>query len=144
MVIAVPHQPIVGVKIDEQGAFTARPQDVLAPGDFSAETLLGDRQRRRNAVYQQVFATPPAADAPAIPVLYAWTDAVDSGFIFPQSRQLARRCCRFPFDCSHRPPARRWLSPPRFFPIGRWAIRAASRRRPMPISCTVGWKANWR
>ncbi len=138
VVIAVPHQPIVGVKIDEQGAFTARPQDLLAPGDFSVETLLGDRQRRRKTVYQQVFATPPAADEPAIPVLYAWTEAVDSEFIFPQSRQLSSTLMSIPIRVQPSPAGTQVVVPATFLPY-----RAVSDSRGKPPSAYANLMHRW-
>jgi hypothetical protein len=86
-IIALPHQNAMTVKIGNDGTFACDVGDVLTRGEFLAGTLLGDRRRRRQTVYEQVFKTQPEIDAPAIPVLFAWADAADMGFIFPQSNR---------------------------------------------------------
>ncbi len=75
------------VKIRNDGTFTCDSGDVLARGEFLEGAWLGDRQRRRQTVYEQLFTTLPEIDAPVSPVLFAWADAADMGFIFPQSNR---------------------------------------------------------
>ena len=116
IVIAVPHLPFIGVTIDADGTFRARPQDVLAPGDFSSGTLLSDFQRRRKTVYEQVFAAPHAADEQATTTLFAWTEAVDAGFIFPQTRQLNSTLLSIPIRLQNSPAGTQVVVPATFLP----------------------------
>ncbi len=86
-IIMLPHQNAMAVTFHADGTFTSRVDDVLAPGQFLAESLLDDQRRRRIAVYEQLFATQPEIDAAADPVLYGWAGAADLGFVFPQTTQ---------------------------------------------------------
>ncbi len=116
IVIAMPHLPFIGVTIDADGTFTAQPQDVLAPGDFSSGALLSDFQRRRKTVYEQMFATPHAADEQATPTLFAWTEAVDAGFVFPQTRQLNSTLLSIPIRLQNSPAGTPVVVPATFLP----------------------------
>ncbi|MHB8862008.1 MAG: hypothetical protein ACYC6N_06360 [Pirellulaceae bacterium] len=115
-VIAMPHQPMIGATFDGQGAFRAGAQDVLAPGDFSVQTWIGDLQRRRKAIYQAIFAAPPESDAPAVPVLFAWSDTTDTGFIFPQTRQLNSTLLSIPIRLERSSPGTQVIVPATFLP----------------------------
>jgi len=85
--IALPYQNAVATTMHADGSFQAGPDDVLARGEYLGTTFLGDRQRRRKLVYDKLFAAPPDFDAPAVPILFGWTVALDTGFILPQPVQ---------------------------------------------------------
>jgi hypothetical protein len=115
-IIALPHQPALAVAIDDDGSFESAPSDVLAAGTFIGGTFLGDDQRRRKTVYEQLFTRPPAPDSPVTPVLYAWAGASDTGFVFPQSHQLGLTLLSMPLRLEKSPPGTKVAIPAPFLP----------------------------
>jgi hypothetical protein len=86
-IIALPHQNAMAVTFRPDGTFTSQVDDVLARNEFLAGSWLDDRQLRHKMVYEQLFKAQPDVDAPDLPILCGWTDAADTGFVFPQNRQ---------------------------------------------------------
>ena len=56
VIIAVPHQSALSVKIDKDGSFVSGVGDVLAVGEFVQETWLSDQQRRAQSGVSAVAA----------------------------------------------------------------------------------------
>ncbi len=115
-VIAVPHQRRLSVAFGDDGSFMAGPKQVLAEGDYSSGTLLGDEQVRRKSIYDQIFKATPEMDAPAEPVLYAWSDSCATGFEFPQTRQLPSTLISTRVCLEHSPPGTQVVIPATFLP----------------------------
>ena len=84
-VISVPNQPAAAVRIRGDGTFRSGSGDVFAPGEFLSTAWLSDLQQGRESLYEELFRARPT---PSRPLLYAWADAVDSGFLFPQRDQF--------------------------------------------------------
>ncbi|MBW3543209.1 MAG: hypothetical protein KY476_23390, partial [Planctomycetes bacterium] len=105
-IVVTPHHGAVAVHIDESGRFTARPADLLAPGQYVASTLLSDEQRRRQTVYQRLLSaagngradeddessgrtrtTAPVAGGVVRdrPLLLAFARPLDAGLEFPDA-----------------------------------------------------------
>jgi hypothetical protein len=86
-VIAVPGQPSLAVAWGSD-AVTAGPQDVLAPGQHVAGTLLSSEQTRRQEVYRQVLgAMPGYASLVTRPSLLGWTEPLELGLCLPQDTE---------------------------------------------------------
>lgn len=115
-VIAVPHQRRLSVSFEDDDAFIAGPHQVLADGDYSSGTLLGDEQVRRKTIYDQIFANTPEIDAPAEPILYAWSNSCATGFEFPQPRQLPSALISTRVRLEPSPPGTAVVIPPTFLP----------------------------
>jgi hypothetical protein len=97
-------------------SFSAGPQNVLTAGDYSSGSLLGDKQVRRKAIYDQIFAATPEMDAPAEPIFYAWSDSCVTGFEFPQPRQLPSTLLSTRVCLERSPPGTQVVIPATFLP----------------------------
>jgi hypothetical protein len=95
-VIAVPNQPILAAKMGAGGSFTSGPGDVLAPGEFVADTWVSDVQQRHADVYRLLFESGGNFNAPARPMFYVWADPIDMGFVFPQSNRVGSALISIP------------------------------------------------
>ena len=80
-IIAMPSHRNLAVQIGSDGGFRAGPEDVLAPGNFINQTLMTDRQRRREAVYGQVLGAGGPVSYPTRTLFFAWANPVDLGFV---------------------------------------------------------------
>ncbi len=95
-VIAIPGQPALATKIRADGSFASQAGDVLAPGEFVADTWLSDVQQRRSDVYRLLLKRRPGRILSERPVLYVWADPIDAGFEFPQSNRLGSALISIP------------------------------------------------
>ncbi len=112
-VISVPRQPAAAVRIRGDGSFTSEAGDVLAPGEFMSTAWLTDLKQRRRSLYQELFRAGPT---PSRPLLYAWADAVDSGFLFPQRNQFGSALISVAVRMERPLPGTRILVPASFIP----------------------------
>lgn len=77
----------IGVRITEEGKFTARQSDTLSKEQFLGADLLGDEQRRRIATLQQLMETPSRPWNSGQPHLLLWTQPWNIGFQISDSFQ---------------------------------------------------------
>ena len=101
--IAIPGRPALATRIRTDGSFASGPDDVLASGEFLADTWLSDVQRRRADVYRFLLNRPSEQIASSRPVLYFWSNPLDVGFKFPQANQLGSALVSVPVQME-RPP----------------------------------------
>jgi hypothetical protein len=87
MLLATPARRQMTVDRGEDGAFTAVPDDVLPRGQFFGDAVLSDEQRRRQAIYTQLFGRPAPPRYPAQPTLLAWSAPLELGLQLPESAQ---------------------------------------------------------
>ncbi len=83
-IIATPSHRNSAVRLGPDGGLFAGPGDILAAGHFINQTLLTDRQRRREAVYAEVFEPGGPVSYPTRMMLMAWADPLDLGFAMSQ------------------------------------------------------------
>ena len=97
-VIVVPGQPALATKFQSGGAFSARPEDVLASGEFLADTWLSDVQQRRADLFRNLMTGRSKDHVASRPVLYVWSDPLDTGFIFPQPNRIGSALLSIPIQ----------------------------------------------
>ncbi len=103
--VVMPGQPILAVKLDAGGKFSAGPADVLSAGEYIGGTLLSDERRRRRAVYKKLLEVPgaeasakledeqpvlnkePIRNYPLEPKLLVWAAPYDTQFTLPPDTQ---------------------------------------------------------
>ena len=115
-IIVVPHQNVTAAKIGGNGAFESTSDDVLEPGSYMAGTFMGDRRMLRTLVYDQVLARDSERDLPERPMLYAWADAADIGFTFPQPNRFGSILLSIPLQLEKCPRGIDVVVPPPFVP----------------------------
>lgn len=101
------------------GTFSATADDALAPGQFLADALLGDRQQQRQEIYRRVVksASAPAQDRP---LLLAWADPADTAFALPPEARIAGTALLgMPLRLERTPPGTRVTIPGLFTPVRR-------------------------
>ncbi len=117
-IIFQPHSGAVALQMHDVGTFSADLGDVLPPGVFVAGAWLDGAHRRRQGIYEQLLTAPPENDGPASPMLYAWTEATDMGFIFPQTRRIGSSLLSIPVRIEKTPPGTQVAIPATFIPYG--------------------------
>lgn len=83
--LAAPGRPVMGVRF-EDSTMLAGPADQLASGQYVVGALLSEEQRRRQAVYAQMFENSTQDHPfPSRRLLLGWTEPLDLGFQFPEN-----------------------------------------------------------
>lgn len=75
------------LSLDGEGNFSVDSGDVLARDEYISETLLSDQQRRRQDVYRTLLPKSRNERSGSHPVLFAWTDLLDTHFHFPEVKR---------------------------------------------------------
>jgi hypothetical protein len=102
----------LAVRLRPDGDFHAGGQDVLAPGQFLAGTLLSDRQQRRQELYREVLKYPLGARRPGELFLLAWARPIDLGFrLAPEARGAGMALLRVPLRLERPAPGTRVTIP---------------------------------
>ncbi len=115
--IATSAQESLAVRLGSDGTFEARPQDVLAQGQFLDSGLLSDEQRRRQSIYQQLIPGSEKAKYPDQPTLLAWSEPLETGFAFPdQTKQIGSALLAIPLTIERTPPQTQVVIPCSFLP----------------------------
>jgi hypothetical protein len=71
----------LAVRLQPGGAFNSQSQDALPEGQFLvSNTLLSDRQQRRQKLYNEFLKRTPADRPEGRPLLLAWADPIDMHF----------------------------------------------------------------
>lgn len=83
-VLLIPGGSPLAVSLSSAGQLLARPTDVLAADQYSADTLLSDRQRRRQDVMRRLFDPTDTLQFPSSPTLAFWTQPLAGASAFPQ------------------------------------------------------------
>ena len=78
-ILLTPADRLLAVRLEANGLFRANGQDTLALDRFLADTLLSDRQQRRQELYRR-FLAKPAAHLRGRNILLAWADPVEMHF----------------------------------------------------------------
>ena len=117
VIIGTPSRESLAVSINHDGTFSASNDNVLPPRQFIADTLLSDKQRRRQDVYRLLMPLASEQLYPDQPTLLAWAGAVTSGFRFPeQTRKLGSSLFAIPLSIERTPPGTRVTIPSPFLP----------------------------
>jgi hypothetical protein len=77
----------LGVKLDADGTFTARPDDVLSAEQYLAADVLSDAQIRRSKVLETLLGGESRGRFARQPSLAFWTKPLDGGFRFGDGLQ---------------------------------------------------------
>ncbi|MFO0871954.1 MAG: hypothetical protein U0935_23760 [Pirellulales bacterium] len=83
-VLVQPAAPALAVRLSGDGHLVAGPDDVLAAGQYTAEALLSDEQRRRQEVLRQLFDPSDTTVFPQSPSLVFWTEPQVAGVTYPE------------------------------------------------------------
>lgn len=76
-IIAMPMQQALAVRLGPEGSFTAGADDVLAAGHYLGRTVLSDRQRQRQQVYQRLLRDDHKPKYPDRPTMLVWASPLD-------------------------------------------------------------------
>ncbi len=115
-VIVIPHHNVMAASIGDDGTIRSGRGDVLARGEFMSESLLRDKQIRRKSVYSKLLGTEFEPGTPTRPVLYAWSNPLDMGFIFPQPHRRESTIFSIPMRLENTPPGTEVWIPAPFLP----------------------------
>ena len=111
-VIATPSHANLSVELEASGRLHAGADDVLAPGQFIAASVLSDEQRRRQAIYAQVLDGELPREFPDRPTLLAWARPLDMQFTFPdQTTRAGSALLTVPLEIERTPPGTRVVIP---------------------------------
>ena len=116
-VIVVPGQPALTTRIRADGSFGAGANDVLASGEFLADTWLSDVQQRHTNVYRLLLQTTAEKITSKRPVLHFWASSAEDGFTFPQSNQIGSALVSIPVRLERSPPGTGVAVPASFLPF---------------------------
>lgn len=98
LLLSPARQP-VGVRLHEDGALTSGIGDALSRGQFLTDTVLTDRQQRRQEVYRRLFSRPLPRYFDGRTVLLTWTELGRSPFAGePGSRNAAEAMVAIPVE----------------------------------------------
>lgn len=70
----------LAIRIQPDGAFSAGRPDILPPGQFLADAVLGDQQQRRQELYREFLRRPRSERGDGRAVLLAWAKPIDMHF----------------------------------------------------------------
>jgi hypothetical protein len=119
----------VGVRLAAGGGFAVGPADLLPAGQFLADTVLTDRQRRRQEVYRKLLARPLAKHLDGRDLLFVWADAADPPVRFAGAeRSVGSAVLAVPLEFERPAAGTAVLIPRGFIP----ASTAGKGRRPPP------------
>ncbi len=113
--IATPSRPGIAARIQD-GEISAAATEQLAEGEFIAEAILSDEQRRRQQVYQTMFANDSRdRPYPTRRLLLGWTDPFDLQFEFPEGvRKIGAALVAIPLSIDAPKSGQRMLIPSSF------------------------------
>ncbi len=113
--IATPGRPRLAARIDD-GEISAGTSSLLAEQQYIAEAILSDKQRRRQQVYQSIFATDSRDQPfPSRRILMGWTDPFDLQFKFPENvRRMGGALVAIPLSIDSPKPGQQILIPSPF------------------------------
>lgn len=116
-IIAAPRERSLAVHLAADGTFTAGIADVQAPGHYLGETVLSDRQRQRQEIYQRILQGRRSPRFPDRPMLLAWASPLDMGFVFGEGmRQSGGALVCVPLELERPAPGTRVAVPPPLLP----------------------------
>jgi hypothetical protein len=96
----------LAIRLGPDGTFRAGPQEVLPTGQFLAESVLNDRQQRRQELYRRLLTRPVSGRPTGQPtLLLAWASPAETGFTFgPDTRTVGTALLAFPLRLERSPP----------------------------------------
>ncbi|MFO1006577.1 MAG: hypothetical protein U0929_11500 [Planctomycetaceae bacterium] len=74
----------VALTVANDGQWTADQNSVLHSNEFIKASFLGDEQQRRTRIMSEMLVPQPNKRVPAVPTIYGWTKAWDTGFSYGQ------------------------------------------------------------
>ncbi len=116
-ILAAPRERSLAVHLASDGAFTAGIADVQAPGHYLGETVLSDRQRQRQQIFQRMLQGRRSPKFPYRPMLLAWASPLDMGFEFGEGvRRSGGALVCVPLELERPAPGTRVAVPPPLLP----------------------------
>jgi hypothetical protein len=116
-IVAAPMGRSMAVHLDPDGSFTAGPRDMLAAGHYLGETMLSDRQRGRQQIYQRMLQGGKPPKYPDRPMLLAWASPLDMRFLLAEDvRPSGEAVLAVPLEIERPAPGTRVAIPPPFLP----------------------------
>ena len=74
----------IALNVTNDGQWTADQNSMLLPNQFIKASILGDEQQRRTRILSELLKAQPNKRVPAVPMVYGWTKAWDTGFNYGQ------------------------------------------------------------
>jgi len=110
--IQAPSQRCFAVRLQADGGFAVGDADLLPAGQFLAETVLSDRQQRRQRIYQQLFGTSSSFSSDRLTIredeqsrFVVWADPVPAPFVLGNNpRWAGSALLAFPLEWERTPP----------------------------------------
>jgi hypothetical protein len=130
-ILSTPSGRNLSVRLQADGAFSARTQDVLPPGEYLAGAVLSDRQQRRQELYREFLKQPTSRRGETRPMLLAWGKAIEMRFsAAPDSRTSGSALLVVPVRLVRPAPGRNITVPGSLIPYERIVDNRATRLIP--------------
>jgi hypothetical protein len=71
--------------VSSDGHWTADQNSELLPNQFVKASVLSDSQQRRTRIMTELLQAQPNKRVPAVPTIYGWTPAWETGFVYGQN-----------------------------------------------------------
>lgn len=119
----------LGLRVGPDGHFQAGSGDILATGQYLADTVLSDRQQRRQELLRSAFKRPEfGRTGTATETVLAWANPVDLGFDFgPIERRAGVALLALPLRLERPAPGARVTIPAPLIPYRRIENNAPTR-----------------
>ncbi|MHC4398202.1 MAG: hypothetical protein ACYTG0_00825 [Planctomycetota bacterium] len=103
-VVVAPSGGCLAVRLEGDGAFSARADAVLAPGQYLTGAFLSDEQRRRQSIYGELFASTGPGKYPRRLTLLTWAAPLDVQFALPEeARRTGSALLALPIEIERSP-----------------------------------------
>ncbi|MFM7844311.1 MAG: hypothetical protein ACKPEY_08795, partial [Planctomycetota bacterium] len=123
LVVSLPNLS-AAVTMTADGQLTVTPADVLAIGQYSAETLLSDEQRWRSDALKQLFTSTDGFPFPRRPSLVYWSEAAEPTLQLPEGFERRNRAVHVvPFELVRTPSDTEFVVPASFLSVSSVAGR---------------------
>ena len=117
-IIAAPMERGLAVHLHPDGSFTAGAGDLLAAGHYLGQTVLSDRQRRRQQILQRLLQGGKPPKYPERPMLLAWASPLDVQFLLADDVQrVGGALILIPLELERPQPGTRVMIPSPFLPF---------------------------
>ena len=128
------------VRLGSDGAFSSGSADILPAGQFSAGTVLTDRQQRRQAVYRQLHTGTGPRHLEGRDLLMVWADSTDVPMIHDEeTRIVGSALLAVPLEFE-RTPANTAVTIPR----GMISYRRVADGKSLPVTLTAPYAVEMR
>lgn len=118
LLLAVPGGHYFSIKLNEESRFQVGAQDVLAENRFIESSLLSDKQRWHQSIYEGHFPADDFKKWARQMTVYAWSDPLETDVAFPSEfKRVGGAMLKIPLDIANSPAGTRVTVPAEFIEI---------------------------